>query len=393
VTVHDKQPIGHTRCAGAALALCLLPSLALANSGTPLMWVGGLHLVFGNLFIGAAEGWLVARLLKVPKTRAIVAMIAANYASAWAGSALLPEISIATGKLLGGATLLNIGSRLGVLVGSYFVLTVLIELPFVWLTNRAAPARRVVRAALIVNLASYAALAMLYWSASGHSLLTSVSRTASLDWAASNHADWVYYIDHTSEGLMRVRADGTDTESLEVEIPAYSKLSSRSDWMHGGFLAARSEGNGLYTIRSDAGPSAKNELADLAVVCGPSPGSIPRFDPARVRGDQVPPTALEVGTLRPPPAQGADHIRGGFWPVEGIHVLNEDGTSTSVAWEMPFEAWAARSITELESGLASLERTHSESSIRFVVANFTPATLGWLAMPIRSLWLIASERT
>ena len=44
------------------LALTILPSMASANAGTPLMWASMLHLVFGNAIIGLIEGLILARL-------------------------------------------------------------------------------------------------------------------------------------------------------------------------------------------------------------------------------------------------------------------------------------------------------------------------------------------
>ena len=38
------------------LVLLGLPSVAMANAGTPLMWVPGIRLIFLNIVIGIAEG-------------------------------------------------------------------------------------------------------------------------------------------------------------------------------------------------------------------------------------------------------------------------------------------------------------------------------------------------
>ena len=63
------------------LALVLSPNIALANVGTPLLWVGTFHLLIGNALIGLGEGLLLARWFKAPKQRAIQIMIGANYFS------------------------------------------------------------------------------------------------------------------------------------------------------------------------------------------------------------------------------------------------------------------------------------------------------------------------
>ncbi len=42
---------------------------ALANAGTPLIWAGILHLVFGNAIIGIGEGILLAWRIPVPRRK------------------------------------------------------------------------------------------------------------------------------------------------------------------------------------------------------------------------------------------------------------------------------------------------------------------------------------
>jgi hypothetical protein len=47
--------------------LLALPCSAFANAGTPLMWAGMLHLVFGNAVVGVFEGLLIAWQFALPK--------------------------------------------------------------------------------------------------------------------------------------------------------------------------------------------------------------------------------------------------------------------------------------------------------------------------------------
>jgi hypothetical protein len=62
-----------------------LPQEASANAGTPLMWAGMIHLVIGNALVGLLEGLLLGWWFRVPRAKAIGAMIVANYTSAWLG--------------------------------------------------------------------------------------------------------------------------------------------------------------------------------------------------------------------------------------------------------------------------------------------------------------------
>jgi hypothetical protein len=69
----------------AVVVFMAVPQNAWANAGTPLMWAGMIHLVVGNAVIGVLEGLLLGWLFCLPGGKAIGAMIAANYASAWLG--------------------------------------------------------------------------------------------------------------------------------------------------------------------------------------------------------------------------------------------------------------------------------------------------------------------
>lgn len=65
--------------------MAAFPQPAWANAGTPLMWAGMLHLVFGNALIGLGEGLLLAWVFFAPKVKTVLTLILANYVSAWLG--------------------------------------------------------------------------------------------------------------------------------------------------------------------------------------------------------------------------------------------------------------------------------------------------------------------
>lgn len=68
-----------------AVILLGLPSVVLANVGTPLMWAHALSLLVGNLCLGILEGALLSWVYKIRAGRAVGLMIMANYFSAWLG--------------------------------------------------------------------------------------------------------------------------------------------------------------------------------------------------------------------------------------------------------------------------------------------------------------------
>lgn len=107
--------------------VALIPQVASANAGTPLMWAGMLHLVFGNALIGLGEGLLIALVFKRPRARCIGLMIAANYLSAWLGGWALVG-GIAT-KL--DWHLYNAWRLFWIFVVTTYLMTIFLELPFV----------------------------------------------------------------------------------------------------------------------------------------------------------------------------------------------------------------------------------------------------------------------
>lgn len=194
--------------------------LTLANGVTGLFVFAQCHLLFLNLFIGLGEAWLLVTFARAKGMPASLLMIVANYFSAAAGLliplALAPYLDDCWGQT---PPLYRIGRSLLLLVGAAFVLTVLIEAPFVLLSLRGtkiAPRRRL---ALCVGVqaASYLALALLYAPVSSFSLLTDTTRVRDVSTLAPSVHGWVY---HVRDGqVWRVRLDGTRAEVVPTNAP------------------------------------------------------------------------------------------------------------------------------------------------------------------------------
>ena len=149
-----------------ACAAMALPLAAEANAGTPLMWSTTVHLVFGNLLIGVAEGLMLK--LFSPKRKwwaCVLLMVAANYISAWlfAGTALGAVVRIGNWAGIEHVKLVFWGA-----VAAAYLFTVVVEAPFVWLAFRGGDncLKRVVKASFVVQGASYVVLFGFYslWS-------------------------------------------------------------------------------------------------------------------------------------------------------------------------------------------------------------------------------------
>lgn len=196
------------------VALVLCPVTASANAGTPLMWAAMLHLVIGNLFIGLGEGFVLARLFKLPVLKTAGVMVAANYLSAWVGyralASLAPNV---LPWILGGQPLYQAALVLwGVGLSSYLA-SVVLELPFCWFCLRVEDRtwRKALVGSLAAQTASYALLVPYYLSASPTSLVTSTQHDASLRFASGQRA-WVYFIAPERGDIFRIRPDGSDRQ-------------------------------------------------------------------------------------------------------------------------------------------------------------------------------------
>lgn len=137
--------------------LVVLPATAFANAGTPLMWVGFTHLFIGNAVIGVAEGILIGLVFRVSMGMSVLSMIVANYVSMLAGRVVLAWLSEPP-------SLDSVGAWFVSMVWMAYVVTVVIEFPFVYFAMRKA--RRAllwaVLATVLVNAASYAVLVAWY---------------------------------------------------------------------------------------------------------------------------------------------------------------------------------------------------------------------------------------
>ncbi len=156
-----------------SLGIVLAPSVAQANAGTPLMWATGFHLLIGNALIGLFEGYLLSRLFQASPLSAMVGMVIANYVSASVGAYLIHVL----GPQLRALDLNTVRPAFVGLMGAAWLVTVVIELPFVacilrgknWIT-------RSLRASFILQTASYLLLvAGYYYPLTSKSVLTDVA--------------------------------------------------------------------------------------------------------------------------------------------------------------------------------------------------------------------------
>jgi len=311
--------------------VALIPQVASANAGTPLMWAGMLHLVFGNAIIGIGEGLLIAWVFGRPKLRCVGLMIAANYFSAWIGGfglvgfiAPKPDWNLYTGWRL-----------FWVFAFGSYLITLLLEWPIVavcfwkqknWL-------RKSIKASLLVQTVSYLCLFGWYWSASGKSLYTRMEIVPATAIKLPANVKLFYIADrdgHVYEQSLQlgdVVSTNHNDRLLFREIPGVTNswtLLLRLD-------AERDENVRLLPVEA----TVEGSLAAVDAEDGKPAGRETSFNFG---------PALQFGSA----TNGPWRFYTGFWPVEGMHAHNEQtGETLHFAWETPFSRWEIRNAIQL----------------------------------------------
>lgn len=305
------------------------------------MWAAALHLVAGNAVIGVAEGLAFARLLRIPKRRSIAVMTVANYASAWVGG-MVVSMMIVEGLSL---DLNNAWQWFWALVGLTYVLTLLVEWPFViWLLRGSGfTLRRSVTSSLQVQTASYVILFGWYWSASATSIYTKWIVVDAKDIRVPENVS-VYYIGHrdghvykrtlSGGGPELVLALGSQSKEDRVFIRPNQSDTNRWD------VVARVEGE--KDREAEFIPVLTNCMVEAAVDSRSLWTDPPTYEGTWWVFGDVPKIAEATNSNW--------DIWTGFWPTEGMRV-GKKATSEfeRFAYETPFGSWPVRNAVHLPS--------------------------------------------
>lgn len=153
------------------LVAVLLPFVAMADAGTPLIWGVLIHLLLGNLLIGIAEGFLVWRFLPSRKPGVCIGlMIAANYFSTWLAHS---TVNCWMG-LFEWSDVRYVSTSFWCAVVVAWLFTIVAEFPFVWLVFRKEKDSfmRTLKASCAIQSVSYVILFALYAACSETSLMS-----------------------------------------------------------------------------------------------------------------------------------------------------------------------------------------------------------------------------
>jgi hypothetical protein len=318
-----------------------LPTAALANVGTPLMWTSAIHLVFANAFIGIIEGLVLVWLFRIPVTPAIGLMILANYFSTWVGYFCVIELICAEVQF----DLYNAWQWIGAMALIAYILTVQLEWPFVvillWKSDHWI--RNSVLGNLVVQTASYTGLFLIYWNCSGTSLYTEAKIVSIREISLPQNVTVAFISDD------HANVDRIDLGSGRRELIHEREPADRNQFLAFEIGTSRNSQRQLVVYRNlDSG----NEIEVVKKLAVFSEENIPRAcngeDPTgrsgawRGVGD-----ALRLGEM-----ESDWTFKCGFWPVEGLSGVNSrTNARIRLSLETPIVGWEVRHVTQLPNDL------------------------------------------
>ncbi|MFK7911805.1 MAG: hypothetical protein AB8F34_14565 [Akkermansiaceae bacterium] len=326
---------------GVFLLVLLYPTIASANMGTPLMWSSGFHLLFGNALIGIIEGRILGRRYLKGYLKPATVMVIANYVSAWLGYFFLIRWLSNHNDL----TIENLRMSMLGLFFLAFLITLIIEYPFVWwmLNKTKASWVKIAKATLLVNIVTYTMMFLWYWMLSGTSMITRLDHVPLVEARPPAGYD-LYYIDPAGKRVLCFdMATGKERQVAEIDV---SVKSSRLIYKpNSGMLDLQ-----LWTAPKDRTSEVDTKLLKSGIATEPlthqEESSEEHKNPVRV-------TWFNIGKAKCLAHDSEWEFTTGFWPVQGISgkMKGRDEKRVRYALATPFVSWAARSAHHLDGEL------------------------------------------
>ena len=322
----------------AGLAVLLLsPATAQANAGTPLIWATMLHLVIGNLLIGVFEGYLLAKIFKLPKLKSILLMIFANYVSMWLGGVLLVS-------LVGGLIPVDISSGRWIYPGLIllsFIVTLLIEYFFVFWAFKGVQERgkKAWKGTFLTQTLSYIILFGWYGMCSYTSLYTENKIVPLFDMELPKEIT-IYFIS-TEDGNVYSGNLAEQNWKKVCDVDSQRRWDCLNVW------PSEANTNLWDLVYCEQGKGSRVILEDIAQDASPFfyRENSPFVDPWIPRS-KIP----QVGEAK----QSFWHFGNGFWAAEGFWGRNKkNNEEVRVALEIPYQwQWYVRLVTHLPTDKA-----------------------------------------
>jgi hypothetical protein len=204
----------------AAILTIILPGIAYADAGTPLMWLGMLHLAFGNFFIGIAEGILIAWWFRAKILRSIGWMVLANYSSAVLGVGLYWFTNTQITDFSANRWVFyHIRPFLILFAILTYGLSVISEWPFCHkiLKPMGTSWQRSLKASLIAQTFSYLLLLPLYLLSSSYTFARQVSFVPAADIAHKTRVE-IYYLSGDGKRLEAIDISGNSRRTVSLSV-------------------------------------------------------------------------------------------------------------------------------------------------------------------------------
>ena len=333
--------------------ILLLPATASANAGTPLVWLGMLHLVGLNLIIGNIEGLIIAILFRQAKAKTMGIMVLANYFStASGGFGLLWLCNKYAGYFLGDEPLYRAPIFLLVVAIIAFLSTIILEWPFcLWIFRKTTnKVLKSLAASCIVQIISYAGLAALYFWVSPISIYTKLDVTRDLSFAKNKNA-WVYFISTKDGDLYRIRTNGSLSEKIldtDIETKTFMYSPQLFIW------SSKEKGYWDLWLCGNEVPRKNRKIRLLLEKFAKK--SFTRKH-TNLLGDPYDESG-DVNDFNHIVFWGAEDLRveehpewtvhAGFWAAEGVYAENkQEEQKLRVALETPFMMWHSRGASIL----------------------------------------------
>ena len=303
---------------------------AYANAGTPLMWAGMLHLVFGNLFIGIAEGLLLGFLFRLPKFTSVFMMIFANYISAWLGYLILQAVEPVIERSM---TLYEIQRFIWAAYGIAFVFTVIAESPFIYIMMRESkrPIIRTIFASLVIQTLSYCGIFYWYRTASFGTLFQNATIVKTLE--IQNPTATLYFLGQ-DKNVYQMQLN-SDTPIMIFETPNKAELMKL-------YMQPTKTGINLCVCRLE--DFYTEWETDRVVV---KENVLPETCSHILDIEEHEMVEKEAIDYRPPDQQEWTFSTA-FWAAEGLIVYNSNTNDYyTISLETPFAQWYVRAATVL----------------------------------------------
>ena len=203
--------------------MILMTIVSLANMATQVMWYQQFHLLFINFIIGILEAFILVKWFRGHKYGSFPLLIAANYFSSFVGFFLIVNNFLRSPWYkVWRPTVENYQVWFIVTVGICFILTVILEWPFVFAAVKGGKGRvlRSVKACVVVQTISYiTCIGLPYFLYGNVRIRSEVEVVSSADFVANDLPFWVYYIESVDGEIWRMRPDGSGQERfLETHL-------------------------------------------------------------------------------------------------------------------------------------------------------------------------------